>query len=95
MIVCSGFGGLFAAKSLARAPDTIEVSLISRTNRHLFHPLLYQVATGILSEGHRDCLPRSQRRLRIVDGRVSAVDGPDGRGLTAVVYGENGRRMRG
>src|SRR5580692_10659805 len=51
VIVGSGFGGLFAAKSLARAPDTIEVILISRTNHHLFQPLLYQVATGILSEG--------------------------------------------
>jgi NADH:quinone reductase (non-electrogenic) len=51
VIVGSGFGGLFAAKSLGRAPDAIEVALISRTNHHLFQPLLYQVATGILSEG--------------------------------------------
>jgi NADH dehydrogenase len=51
VIVGSGFGGLFAAKSLAHAPDAIEVTLISRTNHHLFQPLLYQVATGILSEG--------------------------------------------
>ena len=51
VIVGSGFGGLFAAKSLAHAPDVIEVILISRTNHHLFQPLLYQVATGILSEG--------------------------------------------
>ena len=51
VIVGSGFGGLFAAKSLGRTPDTIEVTLIDRTNHHLFQPLLYQVATGILSEG--------------------------------------------
>ena len=51
VIVGSGFGGLFAAKSLGRALDTIEVTLISRTDHHLFQPLLYQVATGILSEG--------------------------------------------
>jgi NADH dehydrogenase len=51
VIVGSGFGGLFAAKSLGQAPDTIVVTLISRTNHHLFQPLLYQVATGILSEG--------------------------------------------
>ena len=51
VIVGSGFGGLFAAKSFGRAPDTIEVTLIDRTNHHLFQPLLYQVATGILSEG--------------------------------------------
>jgi NADH dehydrogenase len=36
VIVGSGFGGLFAAKSLAHAPGTIEVILISRTNHHLF-----------------------------------------------------------
>ena len=39
IIVGSGFGGLFAAKSLGRAPDTIEVVVISRTNHHLFPPL--------------------------------------------------------
>ena len=51
VIIGSGFGGLFAAKSLGRASDAIEVTLIDRTNHHLFQPLLYQVATGILSEG--------------------------------------------
>ncbi len=51
MIVGSGFGGLFAAKFLGRDPDTIEVTLVDRTNHHLFQPLLYQLATGILSEG--------------------------------------------
>ena len=51
VIVGSGFGGLFAAKSLGRAPDSIDVTLIDRTNHHLFQPLLYQVATGIVSEG--------------------------------------------
>ena len=48
-IVGGGFGGLFAAKALARAD--VDVTLIDRTNHHLFQPLLYQVATGILSEG--------------------------------------------
>jgi NADH dehydrogenase len=48
-IVGSGFGGLFAAKSLGHAPDTIVVTLISRTNHHLFQPLLYQVATAGLA----------------------------------------------
>jgi NADH:ubiquinone reductase (H+-translocating) len=41
VIVGSGFGGLFAAKSLARAPDAIQVTLITRINQHLFQPLLY------------------------------------------------------
>ena len=49
VIVGGGFGGLFAAKFLRRAP--VDVTLIDRTNHHTFQPLLYQLATGILSEG--------------------------------------------
>ena len=49
VIVGGGFGGLFAAKFLRRAP--VDVTLVDRTNHHLFQPLLYQCATGILSEG--------------------------------------------
>ena len=49
VIVGAGFGGLFAAKFLRRAP--VQVTVVDRTNHHLFQPLLYQVATGILSEG--------------------------------------------
>src|SRR5215470_18943230 len=47
VIVGGGFGGLYAAQSLRRAPVT--VTLIDRRNFHLFQPLLYQVATGWLS----------------------------------------------
>jgi NADH:ubiquinone reductase (H+-translocating) len=47
VIVGGGFGGLYAAKGLARAP--VEVTLVDRRNFHLFQPLLYQVATGALS----------------------------------------------
>ena len=49
VIVGAGFGGLFAAKFLKRAP--VEITLVDRTNHHLFQPLLYQVATGILPPG--------------------------------------------
>ena len=49
LVVGGGFGGLFAARFLRRAP--VDVTLIDRVNHHLFQPLLYQVATGILSEG--------------------------------------------
>src|SRR5271167_4620034 len=49
VIIGGGFGGLFAAKFLRRAP--VEVTLIDSTNHHVFQPLLYQLATGILSEG--------------------------------------------
>ncbi len=47
VIVGGGFGGLHAAKALRRA--AVEVTLVDRTNYHLFQPLLYQVATGALS----------------------------------------------
>ena len=47
VIIGSGFGGLNAAKSLKRAD--VDVTLISKTTTHLFQPLLYQVATGIMS----------------------------------------------
>jgi NADH dehydrogenase len=49
VIVGGGFAGLFAARRLGRAP--VQVTLIDRAEHHLFQPLLYQCATGILSEG--------------------------------------------
>jgi NADH:quinone reductase (non-electrogenic) len=47
VIVGGGFGGLYAARALGRAP--VRVTLIDRYNYHLFRPMLYQVATGLLS----------------------------------------------
>jgi NADH dehydrogenase len=49
VIVGGGFAGLFAARMLARAP--VQVTLIDRAEHHLFQPMLYQCATGILSVG--------------------------------------------
>lgn len=49
VVIGSGFGGLFGTKHLKRAD--VDVTLISKTSTHLFQPLLYQVATGILSVG--------------------------------------------
>jgi len=49
LIVGGGFGGLYAAKALRRAP--VQLTLVDRRNFHLFQPLLYQVATGGLSPG--------------------------------------------
>ena len=49
IIVGGGFGGLWAAKALANKP--VEVTLIDRKNHHVFQPLLYQVATAVLSPG--------------------------------------------
>jgi NADH dehydrogenase len=76
VIVGCGFGGLFAARALKREP--VRVTIIDRTNHHLFQPLLYQVATGILSEGQiapaiRDVL-RRHKSLRVVLGEVEHID---------------------
>jgi NADH dehydrogenase len=49
VIVGGGFAGLFAARALRRSP--VQVTLLDRAGHHLFQPLLYQCATGILSEG--------------------------------------------
>jgi NADH dehydrogenase len=89
VIVGGGFGGLFAAKALRRGD--IDVTLVDRTNHHLFQPLLYQLATGILSEGDiappiRDLL-RRQRNARVVLGEVIAVD-LDARRVTVDAVGE-------
>jgi NADH dehydrogenase len=75
-VVGSGFGGLFATRALRGA--AVEVTLIDRTTHHLFQPLLYQVATGILSEGAiapatRQVL-RRQKNVRIVLGEVTGID---------------------
>jgi len=76
VIIGCGFAGLFAAKALRRAP--VEVVVVDRTNHHLFQPLLYQVATGVLSEGDiappsRDVL-RHQRNTRVLLGEVIDID---------------------
>jgi NADH dehydrogenase len=76
VVVGSGFGGLFAVKALAKAD--VEVTLIDKSSHHLFQPLLYQVATGILSEGEiapatREIL-RRQRNARVVQGLVESID---------------------
>jgi NADH dehydrogenase len=49
VIIGGGFAGLFAVRALRRGP--FEITLIDRSEHHLFQPLLYQCATGILSEG--------------------------------------------
>lgn len=76
VIIGSGFGGLFAAKDLKNAD--VDVTLIDRTNHHLFQPLLYQVATGILSSGEiapsiRQVLS-GQDNLHVVKGEVVDID---------------------
>ncbi|OBF09856.1 NAD(P)/FAD-dependent oxidoreductase [Mycobacterium sp. 852002-10029_SCH5224772] len=76
VIIGSGFGGLNAAKKLKHA--NVDIKLIARTTHHLFQPLLYQVATGIVSEG--DIAPptrvvlRRQRNVQVLLGDVTHVD---------------------
>jgi NADH dehydrogenase len=89
VIIGSGFGGLFAARALKLAP--VRVTLIDRTNHHLFQPLLYQVATGILSEGQiapptRDVL-RNHRWLRVILADVKRID-VDSRTVHADEFGQ-------
>src|SRR5215469_11807480 len=76
VILGGGFGGLAAAQNLKRAP--VDVTLIDRRNFHLFHPLLYQVATGSLSPGEiaaplRGVLSK-QKNVSVLLGEAVDVD---------------------
>jgi len=76
VIVGGGLAGLFAARRLRRAP--VEVTLIDRAEHHLFPPLLYQCATGILSEGKisfplRELL-KNLRNVEFVLAEVTGID---------------------
>ena len=92
VVVGGGFGGINVTRALARAD--VDVTVVDRTNHHLFQPLLYQVAAGILSEGLiapalRNVI-RKQANVRTlladvqdldVPGRVVSAVAPDGRQL--------------
>jgi NADH dehydrogenase len=76
VIIGGGFGGVYAARILADQP--VEVTLIDRTNHHLFQPLLYQVATAMLSPADiaqpiRSIL-KDAKNIRVVMGRVDSID---------------------
>src|SRR5437870_11606701 len=76
VIVGGGFGGLAAAKALGRAP--VRTLLVDRNNHHLFQPLLYQVATSVLTPAQigspiRGIL-RKQRNTTVILGEVTGVD---------------------
>jgi NADH:ubiquinone reductase (H+-translocating) len=88
VIIGSGFGGLFTAQRLRDAD--VDITVIGKTSHHLFQPLLYQVATGILSEGEiapatREVL-RRQENARVVLGEVIDID-LAARTVTATVLG--------
>ena len=76
VIIGGGFGGLSAARALRDAP--VDVTLLDRTNHYLFQPLLYQVATGVLSPADIAMpirfLLRKQRNATVLLADVTAID---------------------
>ena len=76
VVIGCGFGGLTAAKALARQP--VRLTLIDRRNHHLFQPLLYQVATAGLSPADL-AIPiravlRGKSNARVLLGDVTGID---------------------
>lgn len=76
LVLGGGFGGLAAAKALRRTP--VQVTVVDRTNHHLFQPLLYQVATAGLAAPSiaapiRHIL-RRQRNTTVLMGEVTGID---------------------
>jgi len=76
VIVGGGFGGLFATRELAGAP--VSVTLIDKRNYHLFRPMLYQVATGLLSgdeiAGPLRSILNRQKNVEVLLDEVSGID---------------------
>ncbi|MBI1939085.1 MAG: NAD(P)/FAD-dependent oxidoreductase [Ignavibacteriales bacterium] len=76
VIIGGGFGGLTAAKELKNA--NLDITLIDKTNHHLFQPLLYQVATAALSPADVAAPIRAilnkQKNIRVIMGEVNRID---------------------
>ena len=76
VIIGSGFGGLTAAKALKRAD--VDIKIIAKTTHHLFQPLLYQVATGIIASGEiappTRMILRRQKNSQVLLGEVTHID---------------------
>jgi NADH dehydrogenase len=83
VIIGGGFGGLYAARALARVP--VRITLVDRRNHHVFQPLLYQVATAALSPGDIASpirwILRRQRNVEVLLADVVGID-PVARRLT-------------
>src|SRR5271170_548475 len=75
-IVGAGFGGLAATKALRNAP--VQITLIDRSNHHVFQPLLYQVATSVLSASQIGspirAIFRKQKNTIVILGEVTGID---------------------
>jgi NADH dehydrogenase len=78
VIAGAGFGGLQAAKALAKVD--VDVTLVDAYNHHCFQPLLYQVATAALSPADVAwpirAILRAQKNVRVIMARVLAIDAP-------------------
>jgi NADH dehydrogenase len=90
VIVGGGLAGLFAARAMRRAP--VQVTLLDRAEHHLFPPLLYQCATGILAEGKvayplRELLHKL-RNVEFVLAEVTSIDAEQRRVLARRPLGE-------
>src|SRR5258707_15289420 len=76
VIVGSGFGGLLAARTLAKYP--VQITLVDRQNFHTFQPLLYQVATAGLSPGEIAApirwIMRGDRNVEVLMSEVRGFD---------------------
>jgi NADH:ubiquinone reductase (H+-translocating) len=76
VIAGDGFGGLNTARGLAKAP--VRVTLVDKRNYHLFRPLLYQVASGLLSADEIAPALRSifsrQRNIEVLMSEVNGID---------------------
>jgi NADH dehydrogenase len=76
VVIGSGFGGLTATKALKHAD--VDIKMIAQTTHHLFQPLLYQVATGIISEGEiapaTRVILRRQKHAQVLLGDVTGID---------------------
>lgn len=76
VIVGAGFGGLAATKALRNAP--VQITLIDRSNHHVFQPLLYQVATSVLSPSQIGspirAIFRKQKNATVILGEVTGID---------------------
>ena len=105
VVIGGGFGGLNAARALATADA--DVTVVDRTNHHLFQPLLYQVAAGILPPGLIAPALRSiikkQANARALLAEVTNIDlanreisteAPDGRRITLRLRHAGGRGRR-
>ena len=76
VILGGGFGGLWAAKALAKSP--VQITLLDRRNHHLFQPLLYQVATAALNPGDIAypirAIVKSQKNVRVLLAEAKSID---------------------